>query len=566
MTAPAGSTPGARARSSSADGIENGAPDAAWLLPVFADEDQPKALQGASLNDDAYELLAEAIPHVVFIAEGDGTITYQNQRYYDYAGGTQDPDELERLVIHPDDFDRCQRLWNEAIRTGSLYQIEYRLRRIDGAYRWHLGRALPIRNAAGDIMKWFGTCTDIHDQKSAEQEVRRLNEELEQRVMDRTAALERANRVLEMEIKERERLEERDHANLERLRATVQILPIGAIVTDEKEKILNVNERFCQMFDIQETAEALSGMQLADMLAVAKRQTQQPEFYIERLRKTIEKRQEKLGEEIEMCSGRILLRDYLPIFAQGRARGHLFLYRDVTQERRIDAAKSEFMSLASHQLRTPLTSVRWAIGRLAKQLLPRVTDTEAKLFATAKSAIAHMADSIDTMLQISRIEAGKISPRWSDVDVAALLKRLTEQHRDTAAKAGIALSVRSPDSLVSYTDAGMLEEILVNLLSNAIKYTPHGGSVELIGDAGDREMKITVSDTGYGIPSHQQKKIFTKFFRAENILRMHTDGTGLGLYLSSRLADIIGASLTFESRENEGTTFRLAVPGSASAA
>lgn len=570
MTVPAGSSRGDRTRSATVRGAGGEAfagDDRDDVMPALwpFSEEQAKALQGASFEDTEYELLAEAIPHVVFIADREGSITYQNQRYYDYAG-TQDPDELERLVIHPDDFDRCQELWDEAIRTGKPYQIEYRLRRIDGVYRWHLGRALPIRNAAGEIVKWFGTCTDIHKQKMAEQEVRRLNAELERRVMERTAELERANAVLESEIRERERVEAQDHANLERLRSMVQILPIGAIITDEHRRILHANERFCRLFGMEDDPQSFEGRPLEAVLRIAKRHTTQPEYYMSRLGRTMDLSDAKLGDEIEMRNGRILLRDYLPISAQGNARGHLFLYRDVTQERRVDAAKSEFMSLASHQLRTPLTSVRWAIGRLHKLLLPRLTDAEARLFTTSKSAIAHMADSIDTMLQISRVEAGKITPRAAAVDVGALLRKLVESRRDDAAKAGLAVTVDDGGGIAVETDARMLEEIVVNLLSNSIKYTPAGGTVALSAEmGGNGEVAIRVRDTGYGIPVHQQKRIFTKFFRADNVLRMHTDGTGLGLYLSYRLAQLIGARLSFASKENEGTTFTLAIPMAATA-
>lgn len=525
------------------------------------------ALGAATAESDVhYQALAEAIPHIVFLAESDGQMAYYNQKYHDYAGAT-DVDDFERRILHPDDFERTQRTWEGAIARGEPYEIEYRLRRAsDGQYRWHLGRALPVRGAHGRIVKWFGTCTDIHEQKTAEQEVRRLNEELEIRVAERTRELEQANRVLETEIGARMSVEDQEHAHLERLHRMVEILPFGVIVSDEEGRILHVNERFPQNFGLPMGVDEILFQPMRTILKLVKMRTADPKAYLRRIERTVEEGQPVFGEEIELATGRILRRDYLPIFVKGVSRGHVFLYRDITQERRVDAAKSEFMSLASHQLRTPLTSVRWALGRLGKMLQGKIAEPEDRLLETAKSAVAHMSSSIDTMLQISRVEAGKITLQKTDVPLGELLRSVLDDHRVLAATASVTVSLDCPEDVAVLTDARLLEEIFINLLSNAVKYTPAGGRVDVSVRLAEGGVYISVADTGYGIPLHQQRKIFTKFFRGDNILRMHTDGTGLGLYLSHRLAQLLGADLSFQSREGEGTTFTLRLPEAAEGA
>lgn len=510
-----------------------------------------------------YEALAEAIPHIVFLAEPDGTVEYYNRRYIDYTGTTEntDPDEVERTVIHPDDFDECQRRWNESIRTGHPYEIEYRLRRAsDGQYRWHLGRALPVRDGDGIIVKWFGTCTDIHDQKETEQDYRKLSEELEARVRQRTAELEQSNAELAAQIRERTRLEEKEHASLERLKRMVDILPLGALLTDEEHRILHVNERFCSLFDIRMHPSLLLGKSSEEVMTLAKQASTDPAYYLQRMKEALVSREAKLEEEIPLTSGRILLRDYLPILVHGKQKGHVFLYRDVTQERRVDAAKSEFMSLASHQLRTPLTSVRWSIGRLAKLLKGKLGDDETQLFSTARAAVAHMSKSIDTMLTISRIEAGKVTLKHSTVSICSLFKEVAGEERGEIAAKNLSMTIECPLDIKVHTDENVLNEILSNLVSNAVKYTPAGGMISLRCSRQGGSVRIDVQDNGYGIPSHQQRKIFSKFFRGDNILRMHTDGTGLGLYLAYRLAELLGGSLSFVSEENHGTMFSLVLP------
>lgn len=509
-----------------------------------------------------YEALAEAIPHIVFLADPDGRVVYYNKLHDDYTGTRDgmDSDELERAVIHPDDFDECQRRWEASIRSGQLYEIEYRLLRVDGVYRWHLGRALPVRDASGRILKWFGTCTDIHDQKRAEEQVRILNAELEERVAERTRELEMSNADLATEILERKRLEDKEHAHLERLKRMVDILPLGALITDEEHSILHVNERFCALFDIRLHPSFLIGKSTDEVMMLAKKASADPPYYLRRLQNALSSSEAKLEEEIQMMNGRILLRDYLPIVVHGQPRGHVFLYRDVTQERRVDAAKSEFMSLASHQLRTPLTSVRWAIGRLSKLLKDRSGEEEARLFGTARAAVTHMSKSIDTMLMISRIEAGKVTVKRAEVLLCPILQGAVKQEQEQIDAKKLSVSVHCEEEAGAHCDESILREIVTNLVSNAVKYTPDGGMILVRCARQAGSVHIDVQDNGYGIPTHQQRKIFSKFFRGDNILRMHTDGTGLGLYLAYRLADLLDGSLSFVSEENRGTTFTLVLP------
>lgn len=151
--------------------------------------------------------LAEAIPQIVWTARPNGELDFYNQRWYDYTGKTEEETRGWgwQHVLHPEDLAMCMQKWQHALQTGEAYEIQYRFRRAsDGSYRWHLGRALPVRDSNGVIIKWFGTCTDINDQK-------RDQEELEKQVRQRTAALVEANARLTEEMGERERAQhERD--------------------------------------------------------------------------------------------------------------------------------------------------------------------------------------------------------------------------------------------------------------------------------------------------------------------------------------------------------------------
>nr|MBA2620420.1 PAS domain S-box protein [Acidobacteriota bacterium] len=174
--------------------------------------DSDELVRLLSKSEESYRQLADAMPQIVWTAQPDGFLDYYNERWFDYTGMT-----LEQTqgwgwepVLHPDDLQNCVERWSRAVETGEKYKVEYRFKRAsDGEHRWHLGQALPIRDAENQVVKWFGTCTDIHEQKKVEEELREIQEQLELRVESRTADIERANRELTEEIAERKRFEEK---------------------------------------------------------------------------------------------------------------------------------------------------------------------------------------------------------------------------------------------------------------------------------------------------------------------------------------------------------------------
>ena len=184
-------------------------------LMLAEDVTEQRRREETARRNTHLQLVAQAIPQIVWTADPDGNVDYYNQHWFDYTGMT-----LEQTrgwgwqpVLHPDDAKSCIDRWEAAVRTGNLYEVEYRFKRaLDGVYRWHLGRALPVRGADGKIQKWFGTCTDIDDQRRAQDTLRRSSQELEARVRERTAELFEANAALQRESDERRQSDERFRA------------------------------------------------------------------------------------------------------------------------------------------------------------------------------------------------------------------------------------------------------------------------------------------------------------------------------------------------------------------
>lgn len=251
-----------------------------------------------------------------------------------------------------------------------------------------------------------------------------------------------------------------------------------------------------------------------------------------------------------------------PIMLAGKPVGAIEVFRDITVEFEIDRMKSDFISLASHQLRTPLSAIKTYSHMLIDGYMGEISQAQRKSLRTIVSAANRMNELISTLLNITRIESGNVTVTPKTVDVRRLAEEVNKEHILAASDKEITLTLNclSPRDITAQTDTLLFKEVLSNLVSNAIKYTPDGGSVELGIKQRRYDILFTVKDTGMGIPKRSQEQIFTKFFRAHNVVRQETSGTGLGLYLVKGLVDALDGKIWFESNENKGTTFYVTLP------
>jgi len=251
-----------------------------------------------------------------------------------------------------------------------------------------------------------------------------------------------------------------------------------------------------------------------------------------------------------------------PILLNNRPQGAIEIFRDITTEEGIDRMKSEFISLASHQLRTPLSSIKTYSHMLVDGYMGDLTSAQKKSLKTIISASNRMNELISTLLNITRIESGAIAVSVKMLDTKRLTDEVLTELSLHASDKKITLSLRctGKGSTRLKTDGLILKEIITNLLSNAIKYTPEGGNVSAKINARPNDIMITVTDTGWGIPKHDHDQIFSKFFRAPNVSKLETTGTGLGLYLVKGLLEELGGNIWFTSKEGEGSDFHFTLP------
>jgi PAS domain S-box-containing protein len=251
-----------------------------------------------------------------------------------------------------------------------------------------------------------------------------------------------------------------------------------------------------------------------------------------------------------------------PILLKGKPLGAIEVFRDITFEQEVDRMKSEFISLASHQLRTPLSAIKTYTHMLHDGYMGELSDEQKRSLNTIIGATNRMNELLSTLLNITRIESGTIAITRKSLHMDKLAEEALHELEHLAGSKDINLDiqVRGTYSTAIKTDALIAKEVLSNLVSNGIKYSPEGGKVSVTIRPRLNHIQVDVTDSGWGIPKVSQEQIFSKFFRAQNVVKRETTGTGLGLYLVKGLLDALGGQIWFNSEENQFTTFSFTLP------
>lgn len=265
----------------------------------------------------------------------------------------------------------------------------------------------------------------------------------------------------------------------------------------------------------------------------------------------------KDGKQVPVADSASPLKD-----KEGDIKGCVVVFQDVTKEREIDKAKTEFVSLASHQLRTPLSSINWYAEMLMDGDAGKLTKEQKEFLSEIYKGNQRMVNLVNSLLNVSRLELGTFAVDPEKVNVEKMINETLKELKQTTSEKDIKIVKNIKKKFSNYqADPNLLRIIIQNLLSNAVKYTPEKGKVKIdLNKESNGDMKFSVADNGMGIPKGQQSEIFKKLFRADNVKQTDAQGTGLGLYIVKSIVDYTGGKIWFTSTKGKGTTFHVVMP------
>jgi two-component sensor histidine kinase len=238
---------------------------------------------------------------------------------------------------------------------------------------------------------------------------------------------------------------------------------------------------------------------------------------------------------------------------------------DSIQElRKLDEIKSEFVSVASHELRTPLAAIKNAVQLILTGKTGAINETQVKFLSMAERNINRLMNILNDLLSLSRIESGKMTMKFEDLDLRGLIEFIHSSFKTQTDGKSIRLQMELPPKVPTvYADREKLEQVLTNLMGNAIKFTPEGGEIVISAkpyDGNGSHMAVSVKDTGAGIPADQLDKIFEKFHQVEGSLQRSVGGTGLGLAIAKGLVEAHQGKIFVESEVGKGSRFTFTLP------
>ncbi|MFA5386965.1 MAG: ATP-binding protein [Candidatus Paceibacterota bacterium] len=254
----------------------------------------------------------------------------------------------------------------------------------------------------------------------------------------------------------------------------------------------------------------------------------------------------------------------LMLIMDSKMKGTLLVLHDITREKNIEKMKTEFVSISAHQLRTPLSAIKWTLRMILDEDVGGITPEQREVLQKSYASNERMINLVNDLLNVTRIEEGRFLYKLEAAQLEDLAQTSIDNLQEEIKRKGASVVlVKENFPLPSVKiDKEKMKLVLDNLIANALKYNKNkSGKVEVfMEDNEGKEIRVQVKDNGLGIPQKQQSRIFTKFFRGENVVRLEVDGSGLGLYTTKNIIEAHGGKIWFESEEGKGTSFYFTVP------
>jgi len=376
-----------------------------------------------------------------------------------------------------------------------------------------------------------------------------------------TNRLDRTNSALATSLDEQ-------RAQQAQTRAVVDGVVEGLVLVGaDDHRLLSVNRQFGDLFGVSEAQ--VVGRTLPELNSLIDRVFAQPDQLRERVDDTAADETAQFTEILQQVwpQERMLQLFSNPVVSDGRFLGRLYGFRDVTQERELDRMKTEFVSQVSHELRTPLTAIKGFTELLLDGDAGEVNEEQQEYLDIVKSNVDRLVALINDLLDISRIESGRIKLEVAPIDVPPLIHSVVATLRPLLeGKQQTLTTTVQPDLPTGMGDRDRVVQVVTNLVSNAHKYTQAGGTISVTAEQRGEFLRVGVKDNGMGIPEEDIPKLFTRFFRVDSSLTREIGGTGLGLSIVKSIVELQGGTVSVESQLGVGSTFAFTMPVAMAAA
>jgi PAS domain S-box-containing protein len=508
---------------------------AALLLEAQRKESDLRVAELALAADHRYRTLAEAIPQIVWTASAEGSVDYFNQRWFEYTGLTlEETGRSWQAAVHTDDLRECRERWKRSLRSGEMFQAECRLREGRGTFRWHLARAVADRGSAPDqIVSWLGTFTDIEDQKRAEAVLTEFKGTLDA-VLDAVLIFDPHDWRFFYVNHGASVLLGYPREDLLRMR------PIDVLDEFDEPAFRELLAPLCDGTKVVITVDTL--IRRRDVRSVPVEVTLQ---------------------FIRIDGGRVVA-----IARDVTDRRRAQLERELLYRQAVDAirARDEFLSVASHELKTPVAALHLQIETLLRGYRRNpeqaAEHTRAKM-ALIERQVARLSRLIDELMDVSRITAGRLRLELEELDMSEVLRDVVSRHAEEATRAGSPLHLGTEASIHGRWDRIRLEQVVTNLLTNAVKFGA-GRPIEITALAQESHVQLTITDHGIGIAPEEVERIFQRYEQAHGSRAY--GGLGLGLYIVRQIVEAHGGTIRVESQPGAGSTFTVDLPREPAAA
>ncbi|HYG41184.1 MAG TPA: PAS domain S-box protein [Cytophagales bacterium] len=487
-------------------------------------------------REEKVKTLVNNLKEGIFQTDNNARITELNSSWVEITGYSFEQSLGFSILnfIHNDDQQSFQgHLCEILIKKVTSKKFEKRLIKKDGSYLWMEFDIQSLTNEKEEVEGLIGSFRNITEKLETETSI---------------------------------------HSTLNRFSTIIHYMQEGILAEDAERKIVLVNEKLCNVFNLKISAEFLKGTsskifmdQIIDLVI-------NKDVFFNRIEELIKKEEPKLNEEIVLTDGRILERDYIPIHSDKKYNGHLWQYRDITKRKKQEKelvtakenaiksvkAKDMFLSTMSHEIRTPLNAV---IGMTHLLLEESPKPEQVENLKTLKFSAENLMVLINDILDYNKIDAGQVTFETIDFSIRDLVNGVKQSLMFRAEEKGISLQLNIDPNVpeVLQGDPSRLAQIINNLVSNALKFTDKGSVNIDISNEGvinnKAQIKFSITDTGIGIPADKLDYIFYSFTQASYDITRKFGGTGLGLAITKRLVKLQGGDIKVESELGKGSTF-----------